>query len=235
MRFRLLWIYLLLPLGCFSQIEISVNSAIRPQPPLSGVLRHYNETRPWLDNQMSEAPLQQGFSLGFVLSEFEETGFWMQGPELTWRRLQTSARGTTPGGEEIRRSVKSVNSHLTLIGSGYTIGLKKGPRIGVSVSIMDFSWWNMRTKLNDEPWEKIRRNGDLFENDILVGSQFRGDLFLPVGKARLHVQAGYQVFWLGENDWAEENKYLNPATYNFHPYEVIKKNSFWAIKAGIIL
>lgn len=119
---------------------------------VNNILSQYNYTRPWLDNTMGSQNFQNGFELGIERSS-EKFG----GSILKYYRVWnvSSASGTTPSGEEIKRKVRTRVAGIELIDLWYTPLHIESHNFGFGVMPMALARFRVHTKLNGEKWDKI--------------------------------------------------------------------------------
>lgn len=201
-------------------IEIGFTSAFNLLPSLNYAIDYYNDTRPWLDNQLGRQPLLNGYHFAFVAHDAK--GKMTMRP-LAWnRRWQMSiARGTTPAGEEFVRKVRSRFTTVQLLDYTYYVLCAGFGKIGGGASPIDLSFVGVKTRLNDEQWTdnepEINKSGLIPEFyagttlhlDVLLGSNTDGIALIG--------QLYYYLNYIGEEDITWVNEAINPYTASNFP------------------
>lgn len=204
-------------------LSIGLRSVKLTTASLNNVINHYNETRPWLKNKLNKHNFVTGLSTKLEANILDSDDFFMIF-SMSYLRNKSKAKGTTPGGIDFKRHVRSRIFELGLIGASYYPINNETWKFGVGLNIFNATWYNVHSKVNtnEDGWVSYttdESNKDLIEK-IFTTNAFSSSIEFNL---KYNVQ---DSFWLtlcihgqrqyigNDFDLLNLKRDLNPSTFN---------------------
>lgn len=182
---------------------------------LNQVVDNYNETRSWLDQEMKDFGLLDGYAVGFTAGGYSA---WID-LEFSGRGQKRKAFGTDLFGNFGTRSLKLKNNTMALTIFGVATDETFAAGFGLRT---EFGNNKLKTKIeyegNDPEWEVVQR--DL---TVKVGPSIR--LINFVSSALDISLTGYFVFGLLKTNHTEADIKLNNTFYNYEKQDKFESNN----------
>jgi hypothetical protein len=223
----------------FSQdLSIGFRSIKLTTPSLNNVINHYNETRPWLKNKLNKHHFVSGISTKLELNILDSDDFFMIF-SMSYLRNKSKAKGTTPGGVDFKRRVRSQIFDLGLIGASYYPINNEEWKLGIGLNMFNATWYNVHSKVNtnEDGWVKYTTDPT---NKDLITKVFTTNAF----SSSIEINLKYNVqdkFWLtlcvhaqreyidNDFDLFKLKRDLNPSTYNQSIHDLRTSINNWGV------
>ncbi|MGB1039678.1 MAG: hypothetical protein ACPGVD_02245 [Flavobacteriales bacterium] len=222
-----------------SSISIGLRSHFGGMQGINNIINQYNDSRDWLDNSLGNQRFQNGFEIGLQKSS-EDFGFSMLKYFRVWN--VSTAKGTTPSGEEFTRKLRTRVGGLELVDFWYTPIHIAGFNIGGGIMPMGGGIYRVHTKLDGEKWRKLflsdlEANGEKgFFATYHAFSNFHIDVTREIGNNDLHIQFLYTRSWFNdEYNLIYVNNELNPSSFNSANYRQKHSQNNYGLKLILIL
>jgi hypothetical protein len=199
--------------------HLGFNLGRMPFEAFNQVIEHYNQTRPWLNDDLNTHRWMPGFSLG-IHSEVAK-GFSLMLLEFNSRFRRSRVSGSSPSGQAFERRLHSRFVQLSVLGLAYNLsfGSAQEHRLGLSLTLLDNGFYRLRSKTNDEKWQRVKLQDDaIFVRGLALSNTFGLEYSYRKGSGQnaILVQLYYQPVWLGDFNFIELNQDLNPSTWELH-------------------
>lgn len=133
---------------------------------VNNIIDHYNETRPWLKNQLENQNFIPGIAFKGEINLLDSDKFFMNFSFAYGRNVST-AKGTTPAGVSFKRQLKSRIVDANLLGATFYPLNRENLKFGFGVTAMNATWYNVFSKIDtdDEGWVNYTSSPEYLSSD----------------------------------------------------------------------
>lgn len=231
MKARIVFLLVALSFTSFSQVSIGYRTHFGGMESYKTINAFYNANRPWLSSELSTSAFHDGIEIGY---EGSKKNYGLSILKVYFATQSTSAKGTS-NDVDYKRKVKSRLYGIEPFDFWYTPFGFKNFRIGGGVMPLALGHYQLKTKVNEESYEKPILNGEMGNLSIL-GVKFNYYYFSPhidisrVNEEKeksIHLQLFLQVVSKGFFDLYDYNQELNPTTNeNFRQRTLLNLTTF---------
>ncbi|HRZ42977.1 MAG TPA: hypothetical protein P5228_09790 [Bacteroidales bacterium] len=192
--------------------DFGLSLAYAPMRPLNHIIDRYNDTRPWLDEQMPNIRYLPGFTFSFGVSEWDDD----VSMELFAWKYQRQTVSSGYGGTGYRK-LRVRMTTLSIVGGAWYPVRNDRYKLGLGARPVELSIFKVKGKTQDDAKWQVHFASPAFlfiplsaSSTVFVEYLRRMKDPRSAWKLRLYWQAPW---WQGQ-DMIFVNQALNPGTYN---------------------
>ena len=179
--------------------------------PLNHIIDRYNDSRPWLDDEMENIHLMPGLTVGLGGHPWDEdVGLYL----LAWR---IAGRTVEAEGNDHWRKVRVRMSTLSIMGGAYTFFQRSAFRAAIGVFPVELTNFRVKSKTDEseDGYELLWKSSNFLGVPINASSTFFLDLGSPLGEEQiLTFRLFANLAWWQDEKLIYVNEELNPLPPN---------------------
>jgi hypothetical protein len=179
--------------------------------PLNHIIDRYNDSRPWLDNEMNNIHLMPGLTFAVGSHAWDDkVGIYL----MAWR---IAGRTVESQGQDHWRKLRVRMSTFSIMGGAFTCYQNESLRIAVGTFPVELTNFRVKTKTDtsEDGYEMLWRSTNILGIPINASSTFFIDFGSPFGdKQIITLRAFAKLAWWDDEKLIYVNDALNPLQPN---------------------